>query len=406
MTPAGSPMQCPWSNDPFEIHSLDAGSKSGPASRQHHSIEEELGAVLPAPPAVYGATGGMYNGHSAVYPATSTTIVSSLPLQSAPFHPDTRSRYLSHERDQSEQPQLRDNLAKASHLPPLSHASTSRTRQSQHVEHARGTCTVSVAVQHIDQRTHSRSLSKRVRRAWHRFAGKLRRLDPVKLAYLRTSFVFAISVLVTWTPSSINRVYALIYPARMSYGLNIASAAVLPLQGVWNAVIYFSTSWALLREETLRWSARSRWLRRLRGSSARIHSDGHEMSERISERTGERMRMPGHSGDGMAAAGPNLGSGLVSVRSRAGSFSRVGTSGFSGRTAFGHANAGCSNRPDLHASCFDDEDDTETDSLDDRPSAISSHRLRPTVNMDIEACPRSPTRPGTLRVQRGGHFDA
>ena len=73
--------------------------------------------------------------------------------------------------------------------------------------------------------------------------------DPVKLAYLRTSFVFAISVLITWAPSSVNRVYNLIYPQRFSFALNVASAVVLPLQGVWNAVIYFSTSWSIIREE-------------------------------------------------------------------------------------------------------------------------------------------------------------
>lgn len=82
-----------------------------------------------------------------------------------------------------------------------------------------------------------------------KFGSRLRNMDPVKLAYLRTSFVFAISVLVTWTPSSINRVYTLIYPDRASWGLNIAAAVVLPLQGVWNAVIYFTTSWKIFREE-------------------------------------------------------------------------------------------------------------------------------------------------------------
>lgn len=74
-------------------------------------------------------------------------------------------------------------------------------------------------------------------------------MDPVKRAYLRTSFVFAISILVTWTPSSVNRVYTAIYPDSSSWRLNMAAAVVLPLQGVWNAVIYFTTSWKLLREE-------------------------------------------------------------------------------------------------------------------------------------------------------------
>lgn len=90
---------------------------------------------------------------------------------------------------------------------------------------------------------------QRAARGARRFGAKLRNMDPVKLAYLRTSFVFAISVLVTWTPSSINRVYTLVYPDQASYGLNIAAAVVLPLQGVWNAVIYFTTSWKIFREE-------------------------------------------------------------------------------------------------------------------------------------------------------------
>ncbi|KAK3362375.1 hypothetical protein B0T25DRAFT_512596 [Lasiosphaeria hispida] len=88
-----------------------------------------------------------------------------------------------------------------------------------------------------------------VRRPFRRFVVKLRHLDPIKLAYLRTSFVFAISILITWTPSSINRVYSFAHPTSTSYSLNLASAVVLPLQGVWNAVIFCATSWTVLREE-------------------------------------------------------------------------------------------------------------------------------------------------------------
>lgn len=89
----------------------------------------------------------------------------------------------------------------------------------------------------------------RLRSGTRHFLTKLSNLDPVKLAYLRTSFVFAISILITWAPSSINRVYTLIYPSRFNFGLNMASAVVLPLQGVWNAVIYCATSWYVLVEE-------------------------------------------------------------------------------------------------------------------------------------------------------------
>lgn len=69
------------------------------------------------------------------------------------------------------------------------------------------------------------------------------------MAYLRTSFVFTISVLVTWIPSSINRIHNLVRPDELHFGLSMASAAVLPLQGVWNAVIFFTTSWELFKDE-------------------------------------------------------------------------------------------------------------------------------------------------------------
>ena len=91
-----------------------------------------------------------------------------------------------------------------------------------------------------------------LRRPFDKLMTKLSSLDPIKLAYLRTSFVFAISVLVIWIPSSINRVYSLIYPHSTSYGLNLASAVVLPLQGLWNMVIFTATSWTPLKEE---WAA-------------------------------------------------------------------------------------------------------------------------------------------------------
>ncbi|KAH8676099.1 hypothetical protein BX600DRAFT_546796 [Xylariales sp. PMI_506] len=86
-------------------------------------------------------------------------------------------------------------------------------------------------------------------KAYLGWCNKFSTMDPVKLAYLRTSFVFAVSVLVTWIPSSINRVHDLFSTHGSSYALNLASAIVLPLQGVWNAVIFFSTSWSSLREE-------------------------------------------------------------------------------------------------------------------------------------------------------------
>ncbi|QPH18006.1 hypothetical protein C2857_002957 [Epichloe festucae Fl1] len=85
---------------------------------------------------------------------------------------------------------------------------------------------------------------------------KLRRLDPVKMAYLRTSFIFGLSVLITWIPSSVNRLYSLANEGQVSYSLSIASGCVLPLQGVWNAIIFFTTSWSAVRAEATAVKAR------------------------------------------------------------------------------------------------------------------------------------------------------
>ncbi|KAM7212910.1 hypothetical protein V8F06_011716 [Rhypophila decipiens] len=86
------------------------------------------------------------------------------------------------------------------------------------------------------------SAKRGMRRVISRFAIE----DPVKRAYLRTAVLFALSVVVTWIPSSINRIRGLIYPDS-PYPYNVATAAVLPLQGLWNGIIFFVTSWKNLR---------------------------------------------------------------------------------------------------------------------------------------------------------------
>lgn len=120
------------------------------------------------------------------------------------------------------------------------------------------------------------------------FFAKLRNLDPVKLAYLRTSFVFAISILITWAPSSINRVYTLIHPHSNNFGLNIASAVVLPLQGVWNCVIYCATSWYVLTDEV-----RDLWdgLRYGRGSRGGLYAARSREESRRERKLGRRLEM-------------------------------------------------------------------------------------------------------------------
>ncbi|KAI0428812.1 hypothetical protein F5Y09DRAFT_332312 [Xylaria sp. FL1042] len=99
-----------------------------------------------------------------------------------------------------------------------------------------------------------KSLWRQIQVGFDKWCSKFSHMDPVKLAYLRTSFVFAVSVLITWTPSSINRVHDIVNPNEFSYPLNLASAIVLPLQGLWNAVIFFSTAWpAMWQEMRAKW---------------------------------------------------------------------------------------------------------------------------------------------------------
>ncbi|MCJ1310871.1 hypothetical protein MMC25_004539 [Agyrium rufum] len=66
-------------------------------------------------------------------------------------------------------------------------------------------------------------------------------------SYLKCAFLFFVSLLITWTPSSINRVNSLVHPEAMSFPLNYATGLVLPLMGFWNSVIYITTSWPAVK---------------------------------------------------------------------------------------------------------------------------------------------------------------
>ncbi len=65
--------------------------------------------------------------------------------------------------------------------------------------------------------------------------------------YTKVASLFFISLLVTWVPSSINRVYSLIYPDSISVPYAYAAGVVLSLMGFWNSVIYITTSRAACR---------------------------------------------------------------------------------------------------------------------------------------------------------------
>ncbi|KAJ6168062.1 hypothetical protein N7497_000905 [Penicillium chrysogenum] len=65
----------------------------------------------------------------------------------------------------------------------------------------------------------------------------------VAWAYSKYAMLFFTALLITWVPSSVNRLYALSRHNHHIFGLTYASSFVLPLQGFWNAVIYITVSW-------------------------------------------------------------------------------------------------------------------------------------------------------------------
>ena len=62
------------------------------------------------------------------------------------------------------------------------------------------------------------------------------------ISYCKCALLFFLAALVTWVPSTVNRVVTLVHPEDKIFALNYASSLVLPLQGFWNAIIYIFTS--------------------------------------------------------------------------------------------------------------------------------------------------------------------
>ncbi|KAK5662475.1 hypothetical protein OQA88_8386 [Cercophora sp. LCS_1] len=67
-------------------------------------------------------------------------------------------------------------------------------------------------------------------------------------SYAKCALLFFAVLLITWIPSSGNRVYSMVHHGSVSKPLFFASAFVLPLQGFWNAIIYTVTSWTASKE--------------------------------------------------------------------------------------------------------------------------------------------------------------
>jgi hypothetical protein len=66
--------------------------------------------------------------------------------------------------------------------------------------------------------------------------------NKATIKYCKCAMLFFLALLCTWVPSSINRIYTLIYPKQVPFGPEYAAGLVLPLQGFWNFVVYVTTS--------------------------------------------------------------------------------------------------------------------------------------------------------------------
>ncbi|KAJ6026413.1 uncharacterized protein N7446_004985 [Penicillium canescens] len=79
-------------------------------------------------------------------------------------------------------------------------------------------------------------------------------------SYFRYSFLFFIAMIATWTPSFVNRIYGLVNSREPNFGLNLAGAFVLSLQGFWNAIIYTSTPLPILKSQwASKVTSKTRW---------------------------------------------------------------------------------------------------------------------------------------------------
>ena len=66
--------------------------------------------------------------------------------------------------------------------------------------------------------------------------------NPDAWLYARAAFLFFCALLISWVPSSINRLYSFVHPEELNFGLNYTETVVLPLQGFLNACVYIITS--------------------------------------------------------------------------------------------------------------------------------------------------------------------
>ncbi|UKZ65941.1 uncharacterized protein TrAtP1_007130 [Trichoderma atroviride] len=67
--------------------------------------------------------------------------------------------------------------------------------------------------------------------------------DNAAWSYTKCALLFFTAMLITWIPSSANRLYSLTHNKSTSVPLEFMSVLVLPLQGFWNCLVYVTMSW-------------------------------------------------------------------------------------------------------------------------------------------------------------------
>ncbi|KAH7360395.1 hypothetical protein BKA65DRAFT_183996 [Rhexocercosporidium sp. MPI-PUGE-AT-0058] len=80
---------------------------------------------------------------------------------------------------------------------------------------------------------------------------------------------FFFIMLITWIPSSANRLYTVVHPKQVSLVLEYAAACVLPMQGFWNCVIYMIVSHEAVGELWKNLKERRQWTAQNIGSTIR-----------------------------------------------------------------------------------------------------------------------------------------
>lgn len=107
--------------------------------------------------------------------------------------------------------------------PDMHHRGSDQSQPPRHPSHPSHQSAASRALRALRRRNHER--------------------DNAAWSYTKCAMLFFGAMLITWIPSSANRLYSLTHNNSISIPLQFVSAFVIPLQGFWNCVVYVTTSW-------------------------------------------------------------------------------------------------------------------------------------------------------------------